>query len=67
MVAKGDTKMVNGDPNTFLFSVLLKITYPTGAQLFKRAQMGGSNWKQAYENAVNCYKAWFPDCKVEAC
>jgi len=59
--------MVNGDPNTFLFSVLLKITYPDGRLLFKRAGMGGSDWRQAYENAVNCYKAWYPDCKVEAC
>ena len=57
--------MVNGDPNTFMFSVLLKITYPTGTQLFTRASIGASNWKQAHENAVNCYKAWYPDCTVE--
>lgn len=57
--------MVNGDPNTVMFSVLLKITYPTGAQLFKRASIGASNWKQAHKNAVNCYKAWYPDCTVE--
>ena len=57
--------MVNGDPNTFLFSVLLKITYSTGAQLFKRVQIGGSTWQQAYQNAVNCYKRWYPDCIVE--
>lgn len=57
--------MVNGDPNTFMFSVLLKITYSTGAQLFTRASIGASNWKQAHENAVNCYKAWYPNCTVE--
>lgn len=57
--------MVNGDPNTLMFSVLLKITYPDGRQLFTRAQIGASDWRQAYENAVNCYKAWYPDCTVE--
>ena len=57
--------MVNGDPNTLIFFVLLKITYPHGHQLFKRVDIGASNWRQAHENAVNCYKAWYPDCKVE--
>lgn len=57
--------MVNGDPSTFMFSVLLKITYSTGAQLFARTEIAASNWKRAYQNAVNCYKAWYPDCTVE--
>lgn len=57
--------MVNGDPNTFMFFVPLKITYPSGARTYRNAHIGGSCYEQAAENAVNCYKAWYKDCKVE--
>jgi len=57
--------MVNGDPTTFMFTVPLKITYPSGLRMYRNACVGGSNYQEATVNAVNCYKSWYPDCTVE--
>ena len=57
--------MANRDPNALVFSALLKITYPTGTQLFTRETISASNWKQAHKNAVNYFKKRYPNCTVE--
>ena len=59
--------MVNGDPTTYMFRVWISITYPEGYKSERAVSIGGSNYQQAVMNAVNCYKRWYPTCKVEAC
>ena len=58
--------MVNGDPTTFMYNVTLKITRDDGTFFEVYTAIGGSNYSQAAMNAVNCYKRWYPNYKVEA-
>lgn len=53
--------MVNGDPTTFMFYVPLRVTDPkTGEFYQKMAHVGASDYSQAIQNAINCWKAWLP-------
>ena len=61
--------MVNGDPTTFLFRVDLKVVFPNpqkSGYLFRDVFIGASNYEQAKQNAVNCYKRWYPECEITA-
>ena len=57
--------MVNGDPTTFMFTVKLKFTKPDGSSFIKYSYIGASNYEEAKENAVNCWKRWEKNCKIE--
>ena len=61
--------MVNGDPTTHLFRVDLKVIFPNrekSGYLFRGVLMGGSTYQQAVQNAINCYKRWYPECEIVA-
>ena len=61
--------MVNGDPNTFLYRVDVRVIFQNPERtgyVFHDVLIGASNYEQAKLNAVNCYKRWYPECKIVA-
>ena len=62
---KEDIAMVNGDPTTFMFYVPLRVTDPkTGYSYKKMSAIGGSDYAEAVQNAINCWQSWLPGKEV---
>ena len=59
--------MVNGDPITYFYFVQLQFhDRKTGMKWTQQTQIGASNYEEAKQNAVNCYKRWYPEYEITA-